>query len=106
MVKDVGVVAVEGGRWEIYVGGAAGVAALDPDEAEVAVHPPLLVVHARAQQLARSLLGAALAAWVIERDVERVTGGGAPVGAPRLPTPQLAREHRRGEGQCDQREGE
>jgi nitrite reductase (NADH) large subunit len=24
MVKDVGVVAVEGGRWEIYVGGAAG----------------------------------------------------------------------------------
>jgi nitrite reductase (NADH) large subunit len=24
MVKDVGVVAIEGGRWEIYVGGAAG----------------------------------------------------------------------------------
>jgi nitrite reductase (NADH) large subunit len=24
LVKDVGVVAVEGGRWEIYVGGAAG----------------------------------------------------------------------------------
>lgn len=24
MVKDVGAVAVEGGRWEIYVGGAAG----------------------------------------------------------------------------------
>ena len=24
MVKDVGVVAVEGGKWEIYIGGAAG----------------------------------------------------------------------------------
>src|SRR4029077_7543208 len=24
MVKDVGAVAIEGGRWEIYVGGAAG----------------------------------------------------------------------------------
>src|SRR5262249_6279346 len=37
------------------------------DEAEVAVHRPLLLVDARLQELARALLGAALAAWVVRR---------------------------------------
>src|SRR3954469_25251033 len=37
----------------------------DADEPEVAVHRPLLVVHARAQQLARPLLGAPLAPRVV-----------------------------------------
>src|SRR4051812_42845256 len=44
---------------------ACRLAAPDADEAEVAVHLPLLVVDARAQQLARPLLGAALAARVV-----------------------------------------
>jgi hypothetical protein len=63
---------------EVRVGGlaaavavdlAAGVTAGDPDEAEVAVHAPLLGVHAGAEQLAGTLLGAALAARVVERQV-------------------------------------
>ena len=41
----------------------------DPDEAEVAVHRPLLVVHARAKQLAGALLGAPLAAGIVERQL-------------------------------------
>ena len=40
-------------------------AAPDAQEPEVAVHRPLLLVHARLQQLARALLGAALAAGVV-----------------------------------------
>ncbi len=62
LVKDVGVVAVEGGRWEIYVGGAAGahirkgdllVTVDTPEE----VTPPGRPVHAVLQgerQLART----------------------------------------------------
>jgi fatty acid desaturase len=39
---------------------------VDADEAEIAVHGPLLVVHAGAEQLAGPLLGAPLAAWVAQ----------------------------------------
>src|SRR5215210_1980600 len=42
-----------------------GLAAPDAQEPEVAVHRPLLVVHARLEQLARTLLGAALAPGVV-----------------------------------------
>src|SRR5204862_5857644 len=47
---------------------AAGLAAPDPDEPEVAVHRPFLVVDAGLQQLAGALLGAALAARVVGLD--------------------------------------
>src|SRR4051812_41490563 len=57
----------------------------DPDEPEVAVHLPLLLVHARAQQLAGALLGATFAAGVVGVDLaalarlaERLAGLGAP----------------------------
>ena len=61
--------------------GPAAVAcdAPDADEAEVAVHRPLLVVDARAQQRPRALLGAALAAGVVGHAPGR--GGAAPDGA-------------------------
>src|SRR6185312_3003360 len=42
-------------------------AAPDPDEAQVPVHRPLLLVDARLEELAGALLGAALAARVIRR---------------------------------------
>src|SRR5438874_83404 len=54
----------------------AGQAPTDPDEAEVAVHRPLLAVDAGAQQLARPLLGAPLAAGVAQL---------APLDTPRPP---------------------
>ena len=61
-------------------------AAPDPDQPQVAVHLPLLVVHARLQELAGALLGAALAAGVVRVDVARCARGlagarGAPGGA-------------------------
>ena len=40
----------------------------DPDQAQVAVHLPLFLVHARPQQLTCALLGAALAARVVRGD--------------------------------------
>ena len=46
---------------------ALRLAAPDAQEAEVAVHRPLLLVDARLQQLARALLGAPLAARVVAR---------------------------------------
>src|SRR5918994_4543382 len=55
----------------------AGLAAPDADEPEVAVHLPLLVVHARLQQLAGALLRAALAAGVVARNAVAVGAAGA-----------------------------
>src|SRR5215218_11449829 len=66
-VDEVGVC---GPRAAVAVDLAPGVAAGHADEAEVAVHPPLLRVHARAQELAGALLCAALAAGVVELQVE------------------------------------
>ena len=60
------------------VGLAAGVLAAHADEAEVAVHRPLLVVHAGAQQLAGALLGAPLATGVVELAARRTARGRAP----------------------------
>ena len=85
---------------------AAGVLAGDSDEAEVAVHRPLLGVDARAQQLAGALLGAALAAGVVELQVE--VGGvlGAPGRAEGAPVSNAAGDHRRGQHGCDECERE
>ena len=60
---------------------------VDADEAEVAVHRPLLVVHAGAQQLAGALLGAALAAGVAGLDPRAApaTAIGRAAPAPRAP---------------------
>src|SRR3954454_19621267 len=63
----------------------------DPDEPEVAVHLPLLVVDARSQELAGALLGAALAAGVVGVDLAalaRLAYG--PVG---LPAPAQVGQH-------------
>ena len=49
--------------------GRRRLAAPHADEPEVAVHRPLLLVHARLQELAGALLGAALAAGVVRGDL-------------------------------------
>src|ERR687892_2933560 len=82
------------GRAAGTVGFAAGVPPRDPYESEVPVHGPLLVVDARAQQLAGALLGAPLATRVVQVEVERA-GGRPPGGA--VPAPaRRAPHHDRG----------
>src|SRR5262245_16365546 len=82
-------IGVGGARAAIAVELAAGVAAGYADEAEVAIHPPLLGVDARAQELAGALLGAALAAGVVELQVEAAVGSERPaVGAPSAHAPR------------------
>src|SRR5205807_10553236 len=51
-----------------------------PDEAEVAVHRPLLVVHARSQELPRALLGAALPSGIAQ--LATLGAAARPAGAP------------------------
>ena len=99
-------VGVGGGVGGPAVGLAPGVLAADPDEAEVAVHGPLLVVDARAQQLAGALLGAALAAGVVERSSSSGPTRAARRRAPGAPRLGLAHDQRGRQDESDQCEGE
>src|SRR5829696_1748982 len=81
----------------------AALATPDADEPEVAVHLPLLVVHARLQELAGALLGAALAAWVVARQAVAVGAAGA-VGAEDLdPAGDRRAQHLPEQGEDDDR---
>ena len=67
-------------------------AAPDPDQAQVAVHLPLLLVDARLQELAGALLGAALAAGVVRGDA-LARGAGLARGRGDAPAALEVREH-------------
>ncbi len=90
------------------VAAGPGLPAPHADEAEVAVHRPLLVVDARLQQLAGALLGAALAAGVVARQALALGDARAVgladlqlAGGPRVQDlPQQREDDDGGGGQC------
>ena len=85
----------------------AGEPAVDADEAEVAVHRPLLVVDARAQELAGALLGAALAAGIAEVGAARRAPGATACGRARRSFGRAqARERGRQQDRGDEGEDE
>ena len=84
------------------VGPLDGEPAVHPDEAEIAVHRPLLLVDAGAEQLARPLLGAPLATGIAELTPLR-----APARpGPGLPGPPPSHLDRTNGDRCGERRGE